>query len=111
MEESRLSGLDFLLRTDCSQDLVSNKKDVGQCRRHEQAVAVLGQTAIAHLLESKHSLDHPDRVLDARADARLRPVLGLDRLINVVIPLALPIREVLAFGALARITCPWLLYA
>ncbi len=47
-EKSRLSYPICLLRTDCSQQCVSNKKNVGQCRSHEHAVAVLGQAAIAH---------------------------------------------------------------
>src|SRR5712691_4300513 len=37
-------------------------------------MAVLGQAAVAHLGEAEDALDHPDRMLDPGADARLLPI-------------------------------------
>jgi hypothetical protein len=38
----------------------------------EHPVGGLSQPAVGHLAESEHALDHPNRVLDLQADARLR---------------------------------------
>lgn len=52
-------------------------------------------------------MDHTDRVLDPQADQRLRPVLGLDRVVHEVLPLALPVREARVILMLGpdRLTC------
>ena len=100
VEKSRLSCPVCLLRPDCSQHRVSNEKNIGQRRRHEHAVAVLGQTAIAHFGESKHPLDDADRMLDSCPDARLVAVLCLDRLVQEMLSLTLPVGEVLGLRRL-----------
>ena len=68
IENFRLSYPGCLLRTDCSQQGISNKKNVGQRHRHEDTVAVLDRATIAHLGEAEDPLDHTDRVLDPRPD-------------------------------------------
>ena len=47
-----------LLWTDCSQERVSEQKNIGERSRHEQAVAVFRKTAITHLAKAKHSRTH-----------------------------------------------------
>ena len=39
-------------------------KQIGQCAGHDQAMGVLCQSAVAHLNETKHPFDDPDRMLD-----------------------------------------------
>jgi hypothetical protein len=69
-KKSRRSRPVSLLRADCSQERVSNEKDVGQRRGHEHAVAVLHEPAVAHLAETEDALDEPDPRSDrARATA------------------------------------------
>src|SRR5579862_4437228 len=51
-----------------------------------QTVQVLGKPAVTDLLEPEHPLDHPDRVLDLRAHARLGAVRGFDLLIDPAAP-------------------------
>src|SRR6185312_5125737 len=86
--------------TDCSQQTISDKKNVGQRRRHQDAIAVLRQAAVAHLGEAEDPLDHSNRMLDACTNARLAAALRLDRLIQVVLPLALPVGAVLGLRRL-----------
>lgn len=83
-----------LLRTDCSQHRIANEKNVGQGRRYKHAVGVLRQPTVAHLGESEHALDDPDRMLHPGTDARLGAILRLDRIVDKVLPLALPIGEI-----------------
>ena len=87
-EKWRVSFPVSLLRTHCSQERVANDKDIGQRGRDEHPVGVLGQAPIAHLGEAEHALDDPDRMLHARADARLGAILRLDRRIGEMLPLA-----------------------
>jgi hypothetical protein len=61
--ESGLSWRVSLLWTHCSQDRVTHEKDVGQRRGREYPMGVLRQSAIAHLVEAEHALDHSDRML------------------------------------------------
>lgn len=107
--KSRPSFAIFLLRTDCSQHGVADQKNVGQRRRHEQPIAVFGQPAIARLAEAEHPLDHSDRVLHPRADARLRSILRLIASSMKCFHLHCRFVKSLAFGARARISSPWLL--
>ena len=51
---------------------------IGKCGRDLQAMQVLGNAAVANLLEAEHALDHADRVLDLGSNARLVAVRGLD---------------------------------
>jgi hypothetical protein len=57
--ESRFSCPVFLLRTDCSQQRVANEKNVGQRCHDEHPVSVLGESAIAHLVEPERALGCP----------------------------------------------------
>src|SRR5579863_1602954 len=67
-----LSAATHLLRM---QQSSPHGVEVGQCGCDLQPMQVLGQTAVADLLEAEHSLDHPDGVLDFGAHLRLGPVL------------------------------------
>src|SRR5436853_7357955 len=46
-----------------------------------EPVQVLRESAVTHLLEAEDPLDHPNRVLDLRANPRLGPVPRLDDLV------------------------------
>src|SRR5262249_22170495 len=59
-----------------SQQIPSRQIDVGQGGSHEQAVGVLGQTAIAYLGKAKDALDDPDDMFDLGAHPRLGLVLA-----------------------------------
>src|SRR5205823_13871124 len=69
---------------------------VGERRRDFQTVQVLGEAPVTDLLEAEYALDHPDRVLDLRANPRLGAVL---RLLQLVDP---PSAAVLAVGKVLR---------
>jgi len=46
--------------------MAARHKQIGECAGHDQAMGVLLDPAIAHLDETEHSLDDPDRVFDPR---------------------------------------------
>src|SRR5688500_9572697 len=57
------------------QQVRSDDEQIGERAGDEEAMRVLVQAAIAHLLEAEHPLDHPEHVLDFRAYPGLRTVL------------------------------------
>ena len=59
------------------QQSPSDRVQIGERGGDFEAVQVLGEAPVAHLLEAEHPLDHPDRVLDLRSDARLAAERGL----------------------------------
>src|SRR5437660_3836691 len=68
------------------QQSPSDRVEIGECGRDFEAMQVLGKTAVAHLLEAEHPLEHPDRVLDLRPHARLGAVRGLDLFVDPTAP-------------------------
>ena len=87
----------------------SDDEQIGERAGGEQAVRVFVQTAVAHLLETKHALDDAEHMLDAGAHLRLRPVLRPLNLINALLEAIAPVGEVERVGACSWITsvCPW----
>src|SRR5258708_35404353 len=71
------------------------KVEVSQRRRDFEAVQVLGEAAVADLLEAEHPLDHPDGVLDLSAHLRLGPVLRFFQLVDPTFAAVPAVREVL----------------
>ena len=65
-----------------SQQLSPDRAEVCQRGVDLEPVQVLGEPAVTDFLEAEHPLDHPDRVLDLRADPRLGAVRGFDTLID-----------------------------
>src|ERR1700730_5052994 len=47
-----------------AQQMPARHKQIGEGAGHEQAMGVLIEAAIAHLDETEHPLDDPDRMLD-----------------------------------------------
>src|SRR5258708_29494049 len=72
-----------------------DKVEVSQRRRDFEAVQVLGEAAVADLLEAEHPLDHPDGVLDLSAHLRLGAVLRLFQLVDPTFAAVPAVREVL----------------
>src|SRR6476620_1578985 len=68
----RRSAPTHLLR---QQQTPADHIDVGQRGGDLQAVQVLGEPAIADLLETKHTLDYADRVLDLGPHPRFSLIL------------------------------------
>src|SRR5580658_7592368 len=64
------------------QQSSSNHEQVDQGGGDLQAVQVLGQASIAHLLESEYPLDHTEDMFDLGAHTRLCAVLCLLYLID-----------------------------
>jgi hypothetical protein len=64
----------------------SHQIQIRQCRSHFQAVQVLIQAPIAHLLEAEYSLDHPDRVLHLGTHMRFAAVDRFDALVHSISP-------------------------
>src|SRR5258706_15413186 len=56
------------LCTDLLQQWSTREIDVGHRQRHERARCILGQPAIANLVETPQPLDHPEDMLDPRTD-------------------------------------------
>src|SRR6185437_9577575 len=66
-------------------------EQVRQRRGHLQAMQVLRQAAVAHLLKAEYAFDHSDAVLDLRAHSGLVAVLHLHRLIDPLTPPVAPV--------------------
>src|SRR5690606_27170322 len=73
----------------------SDHEQVGNASGDLQAVQVLGQPSVSHLLEPEHPLDHPDAVLDLRAHTGLAAVRCTDALIDPAAPAVTLVGEVL----------------
>src|SRR5690606_8648298 len=83
------------MRLRSTQQPSSDHEQVGKAGGDLQAMRVLGQSSVSHLLESEHPLDHPDAVLDFRAHTGLAAVHGADALIDPTAPAIPLIGEVL----------------
>src|SRR5262245_10580792 len=79
----------------CAQQPSPYRVEVGERRGDLQAVQVLGQTAVADLLEAKHPLDYPDRVLDLGPHSGFALVLQLLELVDPASAAVLAVGEVL----------------
>lgn len=55
-----------------SQQVSARHEQIGQGARDEQPSGVLCDPAVSDVRESKHSLDHPNRMLDPDTDPRAR---------------------------------------
>ena len=83
------------LRPRQPQQMPSGHIQVDQTTGHEQPVGVLGQSTIADLYETKHTLEHMERMLNLRPYLRLGPVRRLIRLAQRPVPATLLVREIL----------------
>src|SRR5215470_13686608 len=77
------------------QQLPADHVDVGQRSGDLQAMQVLGEAAVADLLEAKHALDHSYRVLHLGAHPRFGLVLRFVHLVHPAAAAVLAVREVL----------------
>src|SRR5690606_28853190 len=82
-----------ILRSRMQQPL-AGQEQVGQRRAHLQPVQVLGQPAVADLLEAEHAFDDADAVLNFRAYRGLAAIAGLDPLIDPASPAITPVGEI-----------------
>src|SRR6266496_205389 len=73
----------------------ASHKQIRQRTGHEQSIGILGDAAVAHLVELEHALHHTDRVLDARAYSRTRAVDPTLLLAQVFVSPSALLREVL----------------
>ena len=89
-----------------TQQLPSGHIQIHQSTGHEQPVGILGQFAVAHLNETKHPLEHVERMLDLRPYLRLGPVYRLIRLSQLPVPAPLLVREILRLRCSVFETAP-----
>ena len=77
------------------QQSATDQVEIGERCGDLEAVQVLGESAIAHLAEPKHPLDHPDRVLDFGPHLRFGAILRHLDLVEPTSTTVLAVREVL----------------
>jgi len=91
--------------------MAARHKQIGECAGHDQAMGVLFEPAIAHLDETEHSLDDPDRVFDFGSYLRLGAVFRPLTLVHHATLAVSAIDAVLGLGARSLITARWPRYA
>src|SRR5678815_4129907 len=69
----RARSMGRLRRLEAEQAL-PHHEEIRQRGGHDEPMPVLRQAPVTHLGEPEDALDHPDRMLDASADARLPPI-------------------------------------
>lgn len=80
------------------QQSIAGKEQVGQRSAHLQPIQVLGQAAVAHLLEAEHALHDVDAVFDFRAHRGLATIARLDPLIDRDSPAIASVGEITGTG-------------
>ena len=72
------------LRHIAAQEMPARDKQIGEGAGDDETMSILSEPPIAHLGETKHSLDDADGMLDFRAHLRFGPVFRpLDLVISV----------------------------
>src|SRR5688572_17875480 len=76
------------------QQMRSDNEQIGERAGDEEAVRVLLQAAVTHLLEAEYALDHAEHVLDSRTHSGLRAVLRPFDLVDNALEAIAPVGEV-----------------
>src|SRR6266540_4762257 len=63
------------LRPLSSKQMPARHEQIGQCTGHEQAIGILRDAAVAHLVESEDALQNANGVLDLGTNARFGSIL------------------------------------
>src|SRR5215210_7573266 len=97
---SQSSSLCHFLQTlsPLSHQMRSDDEEVGERAGGKEAVRVFVETAVAHLGEAEHTLDHAEHMLDFGAHLRLRAVLGSLNFVHAVFKPIASIGEVERVG-------------
>src|SRR4051812_14316649 len=96
----RSSSLLYFVQTLCplSHQVCSDDEQVRQRADDQQAMLILGQAAVTHLLETEHSFDDAEHVFDLRTHSRFRPVLRPFDFIDTAPQAVAPLGEVARVG-------------